>query len=496
MLDAGDDLRLARDVHADRQDVIRGSETLGRCRHRVLIDVEQRNSGAVGQEALRDRQADAAGRAGDDGDAPVERTGAGGHRWGVAQTVLLVAFQATDVDPDLRIPSLRRRLEWFPTRLGTLARRRRDGDSSRMESATDRRPEVVLASNRGVRDGVVSDAQLERLRGIADFRFAQFDRPSDYVVPPPPDPDEDGRLVESLGEAAALIVSIGSPRITGEIMDACPRLRFIGELEGDRFASRIDVEAAWERGIKTVDTTNGSSYGVAEWALALAMIGLRNAGEQFRDVIERKAAFHSVPWDERTFKPDELTGRTVGLIGCGIIGRRLLELLEPFHTTTYVYDPYVPRELADAYGVTFTTLDNVLALPDVVICLAPITPATKGMLGEREFGLMRDGAVFVNVSRGAIVQTDALIAKLQEGSLIASLDVFDPEPIPLDSPIRDLRNVFLTPHTASATASTRSRNFRIMVDELERFFAGHETRYDLLPRTIANRTGDAPPGPA
>ena len=78
---------------------------------------------------------------------------------------------------------------------------------------------------------------------------------------------------------------MGAPRVTGEIMDACPDLRFIGELEGDRFANRIDVEAAWQRGIRTVDTTNGSSYGVSEWALTLMLIGLRNAGAQFRDVI-------------------------------------------------------------------------------------------------------------------------------------------------------------------------------------------------------------------
>ena len=361
---------------------------------------------------------------------------------------------------------------------------------------TDRRREVVLASSHGVREGVVAEPQLDRLRTFADFRFSEFDRPSDYTTPPPPDADEDRRLIAAIGDADALIVSIGAPRITGEILDACPNLRFVGELEGDQFASRIDVEAAWQRGVRTVDTTNGSSYGVAEWALAMTMIGLRNAGEQFRDIIDRKPAFHTVPWESRAFKPDELTGRTVGLIGCGIIGRRLLELLEPFHTTTFVHDPYVPRELADIYDVTFTSLDNVLSLSDVVVCLAPITPATKGMLGAREFALMRDGSVFVNVSRGAIVQTDALIAKLREGKIVAALEVFDPEPIPDDSPIRDLRNVFLTPHTAAATKSTRSRNFKIMVDELERFFAGHETRYDLLPRTLSNRKGEAAPGPA
>ena len=358
---------------------------------------------------------------------------------------------------------------------------------------TDRRPRVVLASNQAMRDAVAAQAQIDRLRTFADFEFVPFDRPSDYTVPPPPDADEDARLIAAIGDGDAVVVSIGAPRITAEILDACPNLKFVGELEGDRFASRIDVEAAWDRGVRTVDTTNGSSYGVAEWALAMTMIGLRNAGEQFRDIIEHRPPFYATPWDERIIQPDELTGRTVGLIGAGIIGRRLLELLEPFHTTTYVYDPYVPREFADIYDVTFTSLDNVLSLSDVVVCLAPITPATKGMLGAREFGLIKEGGVFVNVSRGAIVQNEALFARLRKGDLVACLEVFDPEPIPEDSPIRDLRNVFLTPHTAAATKSTRTRNFKIMVDELERFFNGHETRFDLLPRTIANRTGAAPP---
>src|SRR5262245_24559574 len=131
----------------------------------------------------------------------------------------------------------------------------------------------------------VTELELERLRRVADFRWGEFDRPTSWDEPPPPDAETDRRLIDFCAGADALIVCHGSPRITGEIMDACPNLRFIGELEGDRFARRIDVEAAWERGIRTVDTTNGSSYGVSEWALAMAMIGLRNAGEWFRRIV-------------------------------------------------------------------------------------------------------------------------------------------------------------------------------------------------------------------
>lgn len=359
----------------------------------------------------------------------------------------------------------------------------------------DPKPGVLLAFTQEVRDRDVTPATLARLERIADVRFEPFDRPSSWDEPPPPHAATDTRLIEVLGDASAIVVCHGAPRITGAILDARPTLRFVGELEGDRFARRIDVEAAWERGVRTVDTTNGSSYGVSEWALAMAMIGLRNAGAWFRRiVIDRQESFHDERmWADPGFRHGELTGRRVGLIGCGIIGRRLLELLEPFRCSILVHDPYVPRELADIFDVTFTSLDNVLSVSEVVICLAPITPATRGMIGERELDLMQDEAVFVNVSRGAIVRTDALVAKLREGKLIACLDVFDPEPIPVDSPVRDLPNVFLTPHIAGVTAAGGPRFFDIMVDELERFFAGHETRYDLLPRTIANRTGQEPP---
>ncbi len=357
---------------------------------------------------------------------------------------------------------------------------------------SDQKPGVAIACNATFLTVVEEHPAIAVLREFADVRMAAFARPEGYIEAPPSDPAEDARLIELIGDATAVIVSMGAPRITPAIMDACPNLRFIGELEGDRFANRIDTEAAWARGIRTVDTTNGSSYGVAEWALMMMILGLRNGSEQYRGVMSRAPWFHSVPWDSRAFIPRELTGRTVGMIGCGIIGRRLLELLMPFGCDIYIHDPYVPRELADIFDVTFTSLDQVME-QDVVVCLAPITPATKGMLGREQFARMPDGSTFVNVSRGQIVQSDALIERLRGGRITACLDVFDPEPFPEDSPIRDLPNVFATPHTAAAAQDGRGRNLTIMVEELDRFFAGHETRYDLLPRTIANRTGAEAP---
>jgi phosphoglycerate dehydrogenase-like enzyme len=356
------------------------------------------------------------------------------------------------------------------------------------------RHRVSLASSRQVRDEYIAPPDLARLQAFADFQFEEFNETSSWDVPPATSPEVEARFVALCRQSDALIVCHGSPRVTGTTLAAAPRLKLVGELEGDRFAQRIDVEAAAARGVKAVDTTHGSSYPVSEWALAMMMIGLRNAGAHFRRLIAG-GGWMNMEQRQRDFgyQKGELTGRTVGLIGCGHIGRRLLELLTPFHCRVLVHDPYIPRELADACGFTLTSLDKTLSEPEVVVCLAPLTPGTRGMLGPREFGLMRPGTVFVNVSRGPIMKTDALIERLRKGDMIACLDVFDPEPVPADSPVRQMENVFLSPHVAGVTARSRTRFFELMVDELERFFAGHETRHDLLPRTMANRTGAQPP---
>ncbi|MBI3959189.1 MAG: hypothetical protein HY328_10290 [Chloroflexi bacterium] len=118
-------------------------------------------------------------------------------------------------------------------------------------------------------------------------------------------------------------------------------------------------------------------------------------------------------------------------------------------------------------------------------------PSTPHFAGLRELNLLRPGTVFVNVSRGAVVDSTALIARLQRGDIIAGLDVFDPEPIPPDSEILGLTNVFLSPHVGAHTGDAYRPFFALMVDELSRFFQGHETYFDLTPRSKANRTGES-----
>jgi len=348
-------------------------------------------------------------------------------------------------------------------------------------------PRVVIACNVRVRQDYVTQPDLERLERFAAWEWLDLEVDPGNWGPPPEDPEATARLVEAIVDADGLVVCHGCPRVTPAVLDAAPRVKIVGELEGDRFAGRVDVEAARVRGVRVVDTTNGSSYPVAEWALAMMLIALRNAGEQFRHLIGGEV--YQRPTTDLGYQRGELTGKKVGLIGCGIIGRRLLELLAPFHCDVRVHDPYIPKEVSDVFGFLLTNLDHVLADSDVIVCLAPITPRTRRMIGRRELDLVPPGAALVNVSRGAIIDPEALIERLRRGDVTGAFDVFDPEPIPADSPIRQLRNVFLTPHIAGVTAACGPRFFTIMVDELDRFFHGHETRYDLNDRALANRRG-------
>jgi len=353
------------------------------------------------------------------------------------------------------------------------------------------RPRVLVCCNSTVRRDYVTGEGLARLEKLAEWAWLPSEgtssRPGVWGGPSD-DAADAAHLRTRLADGFdGLIVCHGAPFVDGSLLDAAPRTTIVGELEGDRFANRVDVEAAIERGVRVVDTTHGSSLPVAEWALGLMLVGLRNAGEQFRRLIGGEEFRRST--DDPGYRLGELAGRSVGLIGLGHIGRRLIELLAPFRCPVLAYDPYVSKEVALALHVELAPLERVMAESDVVVCTAPLTPRTRRMIGSTELDLLKTDAVFVNVSRGAIVDPEALIARARRGDIRVAIDVFDPEPIPAGSPIRDLPNVFMSPHIAGVTAACRPRFFSFMVDELERFWTGHETLFDITPSTLANRRG-------
>jgi phosphoglycerate dehydrogenase-like enzyme len=353
-------------------------------------------------------------------------------------------------------------------------------------SAAVTRGRVGLACSDEVYRRYVDDGDVARLRAVADFTYRAFEERSSLSRGAPRDASAEAELGRFAADLDALIVCHGTPFVSDAVLAAAPRLSLLGDLEGDRFGENLDLHSATRRDIRVVDTSYASSWPTAEWALALALIGRRNAGALFRQMIAHEP---TVPHSLRSgagYDGAELSGKRAGLIGFGHLARRLVELLRPFHVTVVTFDPFVSRELAEAYDVAFGPLERVLDC-DVVFVLVPHTESTEGLLGAAELDLLRAGSVLVNVSRGKVIDSSALLARLARRDLIACLDVFDPEPVPVDSPILDLPNVFLTPHIGGYTEESRRRFFSLMVDECLRHFAGLEPWAQLTPDNVRRR---------
>ena len=166
---------------------------------------------------------------------------------------------------------------------------------------------------------------------------------------------------------------------------------------------------------------------------------------------------------------EELTEKTVLLVGYGAIGQEIERMLTPFHVELI----RVARSARAAPRVhPVSELDNLLPQAEVVILILPLTEESRGLIGARQFGLMRQGALVVNSARGAIVQTDALVNALNEGKIRAALDVTDPEPLPPEHSLWRCPNLLITPHVAGSSPQFARRAFAVAAAELRRYLNG------------------------
>ncbi|MEV2210156.1 hydroxyacid dehydrogenase [Streptomyces sp. NPDC050997] len=289
----------------------------------------------------------------------------------------------------------------------------------------------------------------------------------------------DPAAADALARAEVLITGWGCPRLDTGVLATAPRLRTVLHAAGS--VRSLVGEALWERGITVSSAVTGNALPVAEYTLAMILL----AGKDTFTHRERFRADHTYLTPAETASTGNV-GRRIGVIGASRVGRRLLELLRPFDFSVLLHDPYVSPAEAAALGAELLPLEDLLGQSDIVSLHAPDIPETYRMLDAGRLALIRDGGVLVNTSRGALIDPDALTGELVSGRLHAILDVTEPEPLPADSPLYRLPNVFLTPHIAGSLGNELERLGRIVVEELERLVAGlppaHEVRHADLAR--------------
>jgi phosphoglycerate dehydrogenase-like enzyme len=170
---------------------------------------------------------------------------------------------------------------------------------------------------------------------------------------------------------------------------------------------------------------------------------------------------------------EELTGKTVLLVGYGAIGKEIERMVAPFDVKMLRIARSARTE-PEVHAVS--ELDNLLPLAEVVILILPLTAESRGLIGKRQLGLLRQGALLVNAARGPIVDTDVLVEALNSGRIRAALDVTDPEPLPEGHPLWRCPNLLLTPHIGGSTPQFAPRALRTVADELRRYMKGEPLR--------------------
>jgi D-3-phosphoglycerate dehydrogenase / 2-oxoglutarate reductase len=257
-----------------------------------------------------------------------------------------------------------------------------------------------------------------------------------------------GALQEALPTVSALCVNTmrGQLHITPEMLERAHNLLviFVPGVGTDT----VDMSAATDYGVAVVNSAGCNYVSVSEHTVGLILslarkISISDRGAHSDHV--QVSLSDPVRW------PGTLRGSTLGLIGLGFIGREVARICRyAFGMEVYAYDPYFNRIEAERLGVQIVSeLSSLLEASDYVSLHAPLTGDTKGLVGAEQLLGMKSSAFLINTARGAVVDTDALVAALREGQIAgAGLDVTDPEPLPAGHPLFDLENVILTPHSA------------------------------------------------
>ncbi|MBN1203672.1 MAG: D-glycerate dehydrogenase [Myxococcaceae bacterium] len=272
------------------------------------------------------------------------------------------------------------------------------------------------------------------------------------------------------------LITLLTDRVDEPLLAAAPSLRAVSNVAVGY--DNIDVGACSARGIAVGNTPGVLTETTADFAFALLM-GLA------RRVVEADAYVRAGRW--RTWSPTlllgaELHGATLGLVGLGKIGAAMARRAHGFGMRVLYFSRHARPALEAELGLRRVDKATLLAESDFLSLHVPLTPETRHWLGRAELAAMKPGAMLVNTARGTVVDQDALVEALSRGHLGgAALDVTEPEPLPMDSPLLKLPNVLLAPHIASASHVTRGRMASMAVDNLLAALEGRRPPHCVNP---------------
>ena len=295
------------------------------------------------------------------------------------------------------------------------------------------------------------------LKKVAEVRLCRPSNPEDWA-----------NMVKGVNVIA------GSSKVDTNLLKKCNNLELI-QCFGIGY-DYIDIPLCTSKGVIVCNVAEIYSEPVAQHAWALIL-------DLSKKVTKADRFIRAGTWQKEDWMGLQLWGKTLGIIGLGGIGSRVaLKGRLAFNMKILAFDPYLLAEKAQLFGAELVSLEEVLRRSDIIVVSVPLTSETRYMIGKKEFSIMKKSAFIINICRGSVIESNALIESLQKNQISgAGLDVTDPEPLPPSSPLLKMDNVVLTPHLASSTTEAVEKTYRGAINNIILYLKGERPYWMINP---------------
>jgi D-3-phosphoglycerate dehydrogenase len=286
-------------------------------------------------------------------------------------------------------------------------------------------------------------------------------------------------LAEAIGEYDGLIIRSNS-KVTAKVIARADQLRVVGR--AGIGVDNVDVAAASRKGVVVMNTPTGNAVTTAEHALSLLM-------SLARKIPQATASIRAGKWEKNKFEGTEIAGKTLGVIGMGNIGRIVADRAQGLKMRVIAFDPVLSSDKAASLGIELVSTDELFRRADFITIHAPLTPETKGLIGEQSIKKMKKGVMIINAARGGIVDEAALAQAIRDGHVAgAALDVFVNEPVEAENPLLKLEQVVVTPHLGASTGEAQERVAQEIAEQVVDYLVNGTVRNAI---NVASLSGEA-----
>lgn len=278
-------------------------------------------------------------------------------------------------------------------------------------------------------------------------------------------PEEE--LCKIIGNYDGLVIRSGT-QVTAKVLEAAKNLKIIGRAGVG--VDNVDVPVATERGVIVVNSPGGNTLAAAELSVAMLLALSRNIPQAY-------CSMQAKEWNRSKYVGNEVYGKTLSILGLGKIGQEVAKRMLAFGMTVVAYDPFISQQAAEQIGVRLADLDECLKVGDYISLHLPKNKETLGMIGAKQFAMMKDGVRIVNCARGGIIDDAALAEALKSGKVAgAGLDVYLSEPPDFSGELFSLPNVVTTPHLGASTEEAQTNVAIDVAEQIVDVFEGRSAR--------------------